>query len=103
MRARAHGRRVLRSTPIPSWIHHRLFGRSLVAAIALVIASLAWTEDTTAMCHVAEPEDAIDCFYEDFGQCCVVQEFHDGDECYVAYCMEFDTCSWQALFSLGCS
>ena len=71
-------------------------------AIALLITTLTWSHEGEAVCQMAPPQDAIECFTDSSGICCVVLEHHGEDECYAAYCMEYHTCAWAVLLKPEC-
>ncbi len=78
-------------------------GRSLIMAVALVVTSLGWSAETSAVCQLAPPEDSIDCFSDSHGTCCIVHWVHGEEECVAAYCMDYQTCAWELFFKAGCS
>lgn len=71
--------------------------------LAALLLALGWSTETTAVCQIAPPQDSVDCFYDSSGQCCITLETRGEQTCAIGYCMDFTTCTWEAIIELGCS
>lgn len=88
--------------------YFQLFNRSYIISmkkiifILSLIALLGIAAPTSAVCQIAKPEHATECFSDPSGECCIVA-FDQGDAtCVGAVCYEYDQCSWEELIPIRC-
>jgi hypothetical protein len=66
--------------------------------IMTLFVVLAFTQSVNAMCYMAQPQDARECYQDSEGVCCVIVT----ENCVEAMCYNFDTCEPYTLIRKSC-
>ena len=75
--------------------------KKIIFILSLIVL-IALTGRTIAVCQIAKPEHATECFSDPSGECCLVAFDQEGALCVGAVCYDYGQCSWEEFIPIRC-